>query len=166
VNRADVRLLERIQQATRGGRALLCSFGRRGKALERDEPERAALLLTALRVHPLYKAGRLAFDMLEIEDLMLDGLPAELLSREDLSQALGSVAERVQDVVLALRQIGADSGNGAAAPGPSVALPLVRLAPEHESEPPDPAPELCSSDYLYDFVVLGVVDVLAGVIDS
>jgi hypothetical protein len=161
LDRADARLIERIQQATRGGRALLCSFGRRGKALERDEPERAALLLTALRVHPLYKAGRLAFDMLEIEDLMLDGPPVELLGKDDLTRALASVAERAGEVVVALRRIATEPSDGRAAPEAVEELPRVRFGPEDQTSPADPPPELCSSDYLYDLVVLGVLDVAA-----
>lgn len=156
---ADARLIEWIQQATRGGRVLLCSLGRRGKAMERDDPERAELLLTVVRAHPLYKAGRLAFDMLEIEDLMLDGPPVDQLGLAEVSRALGLVASRVEDLLAGLRQIGVISGNG---PGPSMPappLPLVRLEPAHE--PTSPAPELQSSDYLYDFVVLGLLDALS-----
>ena len=66
VNPGDAQLIQQIQKATQGGSRLLCTLARRGKALERDDPERAAFLLAVLRPHPLYKGGRLAFDMLEI----------------------------------------------------------------------------------------------------
>ncbi|HEY8022368.1 MAG TPA: hypothetical protein VIH93_14785 [Thermoanaerobaculia bacterium] len=127
MNPADARLIEQIKQGTRGGRAVLCSVARRGKALERDEPDRAAFLLTVVRSHPLYKGGRLAFDMLELEDLMLDPPPA-------------------------------------GPPANTAPIPRVRFGPVHEvhdgSEAGEPEPELLSSDYLYDFFVLGLLDLL------
>jgi hypothetical protein len=173
VHPADASLIEQIQQATRGGRALLRGLGRRGKALERDQPERAALLLAAVRAHPLYKGGRLAFDMLEIEDLMLDGPPEDALSQRDLLRALDAVAGRWRDLVEALRGLTPGLADGAAGAAPAAArsaatppseadrppLPRVRLVPEDGDALAD-LPELRSSDYLYDFVVLGFLDVL------
>jgi hypothetical protein len=181
----DVRLIERIQQATRGARVLLCTLARRGKALERHEPERAAFLLAALRPHPLYKGGRLAFDMLEIEDLMLDGLAVDPLTDFQLTQMLSAVAGRGYDLADVFLRFGSngrdgDGGPGALlpavgpprgdAPAPTDVLPRLRFGPDPldgvEGSPPRdgeaaaPGPELTSSDYLYDLVVLGFLDVL------
>lgn len=171
MNRADTRLIEQIQQATRGGRALLVTLGRRGKALERAEPERAAFLLAVVRPHPLYKGGRLAFDMLEIEDLMLDGPPVDPVNQHDLARML-SVDARWQDLTVALQRFGSDRRDGEAPPataepdGPAPLLPRVRFVPEAAPEATEPDPELSSSDYLYDLVVLGFLDVLGGTIEA
>src|SRR5262245_48629524 len=112
----DVRLIERIQQATRGARVLLCTLARRGKALERSQPERAAFLLVALRPHPLYKAGRLAFDMLEIEDLMLDGLAVDPLTDFQLTRMLSAVAGRGYDLADVFLRFGSNGRDGDGAP--------------------------------------------------
>jgi hypothetical protein len=96
VERADAKLIDYIQQATRGGCMLLRTLGVRGKALERADPERAGFLLAAVRSHPLYKGGRLAFDMLELEDLLLDAPSVALLNDVQLAQLLRAVAANAQ----------------------------------------------------------------------
>jgi hypothetical protein len=195
VKPADVQLIEQIVQTTRGGSRLLCTLARRGKALERDEPQRAALLLDAVRFHPLYKGGRLTFDMLEIEDLMLDGSPADSMTTFELTQVLNA---GVHNLVDALRRMGSGP-HAVAKPAETVggepeseirrvgapvegtdmpgATPLARVSfgPARGAIAADafPAsgvgaeaipsePELQSSDYLYDFVVLGLLDLLGG----
>jgi hypothetical protein len=198
VNPADVQLVQQIQQATLGGSRLLCTLARRGKALERDEPERAEFLIAAVRLHPLYKGGRLAFDMLEIEDLMLDSAPADSMNTFELTQVLSAGA---RDFFDALRRSGsgAQTGPGPAqtsdgqidsrrssvrqdsnatgSPGTASGLPRVTFGPAHDAvaaarqspardEGPEGdrrEPELKSSDYLYDYVVLGFLDVLGGI---
>jgi len=104
VNPADTYLLQAIQQVTTGGARLLVTLARRGKAIERDDPERAAYLLEAVMTHPLYKGGRLTFDMLEIEDVMLDGPPVELMSRREVTSVLSAHAHDLGDT---LRRMGA-----------------------------------------------------------
>lgn len=179
----DVRLIERIQQATRGARVLLCTLARRGKALEQHQPERAAFLLAALRPHPLYKAGRLAFDMLEIEDLMLDGLAVDPLTDVQLTRMLSAVAGRGHDLADVFLRLGSNGRDGAPdaarpafgpspgdGPAPTDVLPRLRFGPDPEdamngspSRDGDggrAGPELTSSDYLYDLVVLGFLDAL------
>ena len=173
MNRADIGLLEQIQQATQGGRAVLCTLGRRGKALERGDPARAAQLLTAVRPHPLYKSGRLAFDMLEVEDLMLDGDPVEPLSRDELVRSLNGAMQRWAGVGVSLREFGRGATwSGEAAPttsgngeGPAD-LPRIRLGPAESGNGVDPGPELNSSDYLYDLVVLGFIETLELVMEG
>jgi hypothetical protein len=168
VSPADARLIQNIQQATRSSREMLVKLGRRGKALERAQPGRGALLLTAVRPHPLYKAGRLAFDMLEIEDLILDGPPVDPINQHDLVGTLIAVAGRWLDFAAALQRLGSDRKDGESPrvtvkidrPGPL--LPRVHLAPEEAVDATEPEPELTSSDYLYDLVVLGFLDLLGG----
>ena len=199
---ADVPLIEHIQQATQGSCRLLCTLAKRGKALERDEPQRADLLLCAIRPHPLYKGGRLTFDMLELEDLMLDAPLIDLLDDLQLIELLGAADWR--DLVRTLLRFGSDrveySGNHSTevAGGPSVCdltgrigadtdvpaaavlLPSVRFGPTNvplvaRAESPANSngekvikcwPELLSSDYLYDYVVLGLLDLMPVVIRS
>jgi hypothetical protein len=198
MNPADARLVEQIHQATQGGSRLLCTLARRGKALERDESRRAEVLLTAVRSHPLYKGGRLAFDMLEIEDLMLDASTVDSLNTFELNQVLSAGA---YNLVAVLRRIGSGaedsrvpaeaSGGEHDLLGPSdraraestdvsgeaTVLPRVSFGPVHDavaSARQSPArdegqegiqrePGLLSSDYLYDYVVLGFLDVLGGI---
>lgn len=189
MNPADAQLINQIQRATRGARMLLCTLARRGKALEREEPQRAGFLLSAVRPHPLYKAGRLAFDMLELEDLMLDAPRVGPLNDVQLTQVLGVVAGGGHSLAEALLRFGSDGQDGGAPPAAAVAesdppprmaaggevpvpdalLPRVRLGPAHDQaaaatgplardggrEESESGPELLSSDYLYDYVVLG-----------
>lgn len=188
VNPADVQLIEQIQQATQGASRLLSTLARRGKAMERDEPPRATFLLAAVRTHPLYKGGRLAFDMLEIEDLMLDGPPLDSISAREVIHVLNAGAHRLADTLM--RMGSAQKGRTPAEPFPDTApltgsvrgragsvdeaaasvMPRVSLGPSDSvalvvDESPDSrsrAPELLASDYLYDYVVLGFLDVLGG----
>lgn len=200
MNPADTRLIEHIQQATRGVRMLLCTLARRGKAMERDQPQRAAFLLTAVRPHPLYKGGRLAFDMLEVEDLMLDAPLLDPLNDLQLTQVLSAVAAGGHNLTEVLLRFGFDGrdggarpapaagktdlpvpvGAGADVPAPAALLPRVRFGPAHDPvaaaagspardggpEAAESGPELLSSDYLYDYVVLGFLEVLGRGIDA
>jgi hypothetical protein len=196
VSAADAKLIEQIQQATQGASRLLCTLARRGKMMERDEPQRAAFLLAAVRTHSLYKGGRLAFDMLEIEDIMLDGSSREPMSTPELIQVLGAGAHRLAETLVRIGSRKAEGpattekagfdlevGTGTVGRDPrdgtdessTTRLPRVRLGPGDgvratvadasagEDEGRDPKQlELQASDYLYDFVVLGFLDLLAG----
>lgn len=200
VNPADVRLIEDIQHATRGACRLLCTLARRGKALEGDQPQRAAFLLAVVRPHPLYKGGRLAFDMLELEDLMLDAPPVGPLNDLQLTQVLSAVAGSGRNLAEALLRFGSGGRDGGARPAtaagetdlpapmaagadmpaPIALLPRVRFGPAYDPvgaaagspardggpEAAESGPELLSSDYLYDYVVLGFLDMLGRGIDA
>lgn len=198
MNPADVQFIEQIQQITQGGSRLLVTLARRGKALERDEPQRAAFLLTAVGTHPLYKGGRLTFDMLEVEDLMLDGSPVDSMSTREMIQLLNAGGQRLGET---LRQMGSPAQGGrtpaeasardngafggdpvrppaqvAGEPAAAKVLPRVSLGPaddvartenasaarDEHRDTRDSEPELRSSDYLYDYVVLGLLDVVGG----
>lgn len=192
MERGDGRLIDYIQQATRGGCMLLRTLGVRGKRLDRDDPERAAFLLAAVRSHPLYKGGRLAFDMLELEDLILDAPSVAVLNDIELVQLLNAVAANAHSLVETMLEFGSSERDSAAQPASAgesgdhariaagdyaetaaTFLPRVSFGPASDSvEPsgssdrdngrkaPEPEPHLLSSDYLYDYVVLGFLDML------
>jgi len=63
-------------------RACLCTLARHGVALRRRCPERAAAALALVRPWPLYKGGQFLFDLMEWEDLMVDGEPPPLMPAE------------------------------------------------------------------------------------
>jgi hypothetical protein len=147
----DERLLARIEGATLGGRALLCTLARMGSALRRDDPVRAHLLLHAIQSHPFYKGGRLLFDVLELEDLMLDGPPPAPVGRT----SLWAVTDSLVDLLRVLTRLSSElqeGGNGHP-PREDVEPPASR----DEEEPAADLPELDPSEYLYDLVVLGIV---------
>ncbi|MFF4546733.1 hypothetical protein [Streptomyces sp. NPDC001435] len=68
-------------------RQCLCTLARHGVALRRREPERARVLLDTVRPWPLYKGGQFLFDLMEWEDLMVDGEPPPLMSAERIVSA-------------------------------------------------------------------------------
>ena len=185
MERSDARLIDYIQQATRGGCMLLRTLGVRGKALQSADPDRAGLLLAAVRSHPLYKGGRLAFDMLELEDLMLDAPSAPLLDDAQLGELLSAVAANSRSLIHATLRIacGERDGGGPTASGgqspeeavnaeassahqEATLLPRVSFGPAPSTADGNGAnrseaePQLLPSDYLYDYVVLGFLDML------
>jgi hypothetical protein len=186
VRPADVQLAEQIQLATRGGARLLCTLARRGKSIEQREPARAEFLLLNVRTHPLYRGGRLGFDMLEIEDLILDGSSLSSLSSAELdemrSAGLHSLLSTLREFGLAShlarlpaeafdgQATTANSSDGNGAPPLTHGLPRISFGvtdPPIMSQPTNgevPAdadePELTSADYLYDYVVLGLLDMV------
>ncbi|MFF8030981.1 MULTISPECIES: hypothetical protein [unclassified Streptomyces] len=68
-------------------RQCLCTLARHGVALRRHDPERARELLDAVRPWPLYKGGQFLFDLMEWEDLMVDGDPPPLMPAERIRSA-------------------------------------------------------------------------------
>jgi hypothetical protein len=193
VNPADPQLIAQIQQVTNGAARMLVTLARRGKAIERDDPQRAAFLLTAVGAHPFYKGGRLTFDMLEIEDVILEASRVDPMSVHDMVQLLQADAHRVVEM---LRQTGSPAqihqrphavfgsetnvrgvlaGNhGADAVAEATGLARVSFGPAGDAartaaefsmhdngrDARNNDPELRSSDYLYDYVVLGFLDVI------
>jgi len=75
----DVKLLQSLKEGGQWLRAVLCTLARRGVALRRASPDRAQAVLEALATFPYYKGGQFLFDLLELEDFMLDGPPSEIL---------------------------------------------------------------------------------------
>jgi hypothetical protein len=185
----DAQLIDQIQKVTQAGSRLLVTLARRGKALQQDEPQRAAFLLGAMGTHPLYKGGRLAFDMMEIEDLILDNPLVDPMSTDEVIRVVTSSAHHVAET---LRQIvspaqhrrtprdmpGSDndmSMHSASEATAGASLPRVSLGPIDvlrarsasatlgEGTTRNAYPELRSSDYLYDYVVLGLLDVVGDI---
>ncbi|WP_316752309.1 hypothetical protein [Streptomyces herbicida] len=83
----DHRAFAFLGQLNSSLRQCLCTLARHGVALRRREPERARVLLDTVRPWPLYKGGQFLFDLMEWEDLMVDGEPPPLLSSERIISA-------------------------------------------------------------------------------
>lgn len=145
---ADLRLMAALQQHDGVLRAVLCTLARRGAALRRDDPLRAAHWLDALAVHPYYKGGQFLFDLLEWEDFMLDGDAPPLLDDAALAAALERGAHLLRALGAAIAP--ADGGLPAAV-APAAAAPVAGAD----------LPPLSGSLYLFPDVVLGLVDAAA-----
>jgi hypothetical protein len=135
----DALVLEQIAAFTTAGRTLLCALARRGKRMRRDQPARATALLASVSPHPLYKIGRLMFDMAEIEDVLLDGEPPPSLDDETLATLLGTL----RDALRLLTE--------------KLAVMTPKDDARHSLEAAD-LPALEAADYLFDLVVLGWID--------
>ncbi|MFF8592373.1 hypothetical protein ACF061_13145 [Streptomyces sp. NPDC015220] len=81
----DHRAFAFLGQANSRLRQCLCTLARHGVAVRGREPERARLLLDTVRPWPLYKGGQFLFDLMEWEDLMVDGDPPPLLPAERIA---------------------------------------------------------------------------------
>ena len=183
---SDAQLLGQLREATIGCARLLCSLARLGKKMEREQLQRSEFLLSEVRIHPLYKGGRLAFDMLEIEDLMLNHLNCVSI---DASVLIDVLRAGPRSAIRTFRHLGAALGgkadslveeaaqNHARGSGKSVVqlssgvLPKVTFGDSSVDHGNGPAsdslePKLVASDYLYDYVVLGFLHVLGLTIAS
>lgn len=96
-------------------RACLCTLARHGVALREREPRRAQALLAQVECWPLYKGGQFLFDLMEWEDLMLDGDPPPLMSTEHIRASC----------TLPVQWIAAGTAPG---PGPAQLIPGQRVA--------------------------------------
>ncbi|MEU3412691.1 MULTISPECIES: hypothetical protein [unclassified Streptomyces] len=83
----DHRAFAFLGHVNNGLRQCLCTLARHGVALRRDAPERARILLDTVRPWPLYKGGQFLFDLMEWEDLMVDGDPPPVMSTERIVAA-------------------------------------------------------------------------------
>ncbi|BCM68680.1 MULTISPECIES: hypothetical protein [Streptomyces] len=83
----DHRAFAFLGQVNSSLRQCLCTLARHGVALRRDDPERARLLLDTVRPWPLYKGGQFLFDLMEWEDLMVDGDPPPVMPAERIVSA-------------------------------------------------------------------------------
>lgn len=158
---SDKLLFAQIERATAGARTLLCTLGRLGKAFRLDESARAGMILLASEAHPVYKGGRLLFDLLELEDLMLDGPQPEALDQQSVTAALRSTIGAFAGLVRVLHEFAGDisreSRTHDAVPGTN----LPPRAAEQEDASMRVLPELDASEYLYDLVVLGILSELS-----
>ena len=94
----DVAALNAIRSGNEWLRAVLCTLARRGVQLRTEEPDRAKVILDALSVYPLYKAGQFLFDLMEWEDFMLDGPPPEVLLTTLDPRAMQRIASFLRDL--------------------------------------------------------------------
>ena len=60
-------------------------MARRGVAIRQTTPRRARAILDALAPWPFYKGGQFLFDLMEWEDMMIDGEPPPVLSHAELT---------------------------------------------------------------------------------
>src|SRR5690606_29282966 len=112
-------------------------LARRGTAWRRVEPERTRAWLAQLEPHPLYKGGQFLFDLLEVEDFMLDGPAPPPVSSEELA----GIARRAADLA-------------------GIELPVLGVGLVLDALPP-----LEPGFYLYRDVILGLVFVLVSAAD-
>jgi hypothetical protein len=54
---------------------VLCTLARRGGHVRETDPARARQILDELSRSPLYRGGQFLFDLLELEDFMVNGIP-------------------------------------------------------------------------------------------
>ncbi|MFH9661722.1 hypothetical protein ACH4NF_26945 [Streptomyces sp. NPDC017248] len=122
----DLRAFAFLGHVNSSLRRSLCTLARHGVALRRDAPDRARLLLDTVRPWPLYKGGQFLFDLMEWEDLMVDGDPPPVLPTERIVSAC---TLPVQLLAAATEEASAATG---AVPGQRTAaafdLPLRLLA--------------------------------------
>ncbi|MFI6098136.1 hypothetical protein ACIA8G_21460 [Lentzea sp. NPDC051213] len=69
----DLSLLVSLGRGQQWLRMVLCTLARRGGYLRETDPLRARHMLDELSRSPLYRGGQFLFDLLELEDFMLDG---------------------------------------------------------------------------------------------
>lgn len=141
----DRALLASVERGNVWLRAASCTLARRGAAFRRDHPDRARAILQALACYPLYKAGQFLFDLTEWEDFMVDGPEPELVPTTLDSRALARLAALLQDIQAHL------DGDEGERPPPT-APPAVSATPDRD------LPPLEAGFYLYENVVLGIVD--------
>jgi hypothetical protein len=94
----DRALLDAVQSANAWLRGVACTLARRGVALREADPARARALLDALSTWPFYRAGQFLFDLLELEDFMLDGEEPELVTGTLDAAALQRIATLLRSV--------------------------------------------------------------------
>jgi hypothetical protein len=145
----DFALLRSLVAGNEWLRSLLCTLARRGLKFESDDTARAAAVLEVLSTWPWYKTGQFLFDLMEWEDFMLDGPPPPVLATALDPRALGRLTEALRRVRAQLD--GAD---------PDVAAVPAATEPDWErvvaADPDESLPHISATQYLYQYVVLGV----------
>lgn len=142
----DMIVLESLRRGGEWLRAVLCTLARRGVAFRQEHPERAKLILDALSTSPLYKSGQFLFDLLEMEDFMVDGVPPETITTTLDAATLTRLALLLNSIKGHL--------DGATEP---LSLDDLKLQLAAGSTVPEHLPPLEAGFYLYQDVVLGFV---------
>jgi hypothetical protein len=138
----DAQLLQSIKDGGRWFRAVLCTLARRGVLLRQSSPERAKAILDALSTFPYYKGGQFLFDLLELEDFLLDGPPPEIVPTALSAGALQRVSAALNAVRASL------DGEAAVEGAPAVQIEGGALVGD--------LPAIEAGFYLYQDFVLGV----------
>ncbi len=140
----DMPLLDAVRSGNDWLRGVTCTLARRGVALRQADPQRARALLDALSTWPFYRAGQFLFDLLELEDFMLDGE-----APESVPTTLDGAALRRLATALRTLQRNIDGAIDASDDDlpPAQALPAWL---------PDELPPIEPGFYLYQDVVLGI----------
>jgi Lamin Tail Domain len=167
--------LEAIRGANAWVRGLACTLARRGVAFRQADAARSRALLDALSTWPAYRAGQLLFDLLELEDFMVDGEQPDVVLTTLPPAALHRLGELLRAVQRYLD--GAQPDRVAIAVAPAAlqrVTGLLRAVKRHldgalrghdgqvAAPHPPPAdlaatlPPLEAGFYLYDDVVLGL----------
>lgn len=141
----DLRVLEAWRRGGVWTRGVLSTLARRGIAFRHAHPERAEVLIRSLQRDPLYKGGQFLFDLMEWEDFMLDGPPAELVRTTLDPASLTRLAGFLHKVRAHL--------DGALNGAPTSAVEVMALP----ATPEESLPPMEGGFYLYEDVVLGVV---------
>lgn len=129
----DRKLLAALEGHNLVQRGALCTFARIGILWRRTQPERTRVWLEQLEPYPFYKAGQFLFDLLEVEDFMLDGPPPPSISAAELAV----IAQRVAKLT-------------------GIEVPMFSISLMFDALPP-----LEPGFYLYRDAILGVLFVLA-----
>lgn len=98
----DQALLVRFGRGQRWLRAVLCTLARRGGHISETDPERARHIVDELSRSPLYRGGQFLFDLLELEDFMVDGEPPPpmpTLLDETALRRIGQALRRLRSAV-------------------------------------------------------------------
>jgi len=142
----DLAVLESLEQGSLWVRAVLCTLARRGVAFRQQHEKRAQRILDELSISPLYKSGQFLFDLLEMEDFMVDGNPTEIISTTLDATTLIRLAALLNSVKRHL--------DGAVEP---LSLESLDVQVTADRDTPEELPALEAGFYLYQDVVLGLV---------
>ena len=142
----DTAVINSLQRGSYWLRAVLCTLARRGVAFRQEHPSRAKLLLDTLSTSPFYKSGQFLFDLMEMEDFMIDETPSETIPTTLDATTLKRLAVLLNTI----------KGHLDGAVGPLTLDNLnVQVAPTSTSN--ENLPPLEAGFYLYQDVVLGFV---------
>jgi hypothetical protein len=142
----DKAILEAIERSSSWFRAVLCTLARRGVAFRQQHSERAHGILDALSTSPFYKSGQFLFDLMELEDFMLDETPPEIVDTVLDATALNRLAVLLNSIKGHL--------DGALEPQMPDSSSFEVFS---QVVVPEDLPPLKPSFYLYQDVILGLV---------
>jgi hypothetical protein len=153
----DLALLAAIRGGNDWLRAVLCTVARRGIAFRLADPERARQIILILSPLPIYKGGQFLFDLMEWEDFMLDGPIPEPVPTTLDARSLVRIAALLDSIRGHL---------DGAFPGGIVGALKVEVQPSTGENTHEELPPLEGGFYLYQDVVLGLLQSAAPLIQA